>query len=278
MPRKGGGPRQPLSQRRPGKDARSQTRIPAPALRSTGVGNVGVAKPAARLLMGARKPKPIARDALPAHAAEVYRRLAALYPDAHCELDYRNPFELLVATILSAQCTDKRVNLTTPALFARYPDAPALAAATQDDVEAIIKSTGFFRSKAKNLIAMAGDLVVHHGGQVPAELESLHHLAGVGRKTANVVLGNAFTINEGVVVDTHVGRLAVRLGLTRETDPVKVEQALIPLFPRETWTMLSHLLIWHGRRVCDAKKPRCAGCTLNDICPSARVAPAPHAP
>ena len=278
MPRKGGGPRQPLSQRRPGKDARSQARIPVPALRSKGASAVGAAKPAARLLMGARKPKPIARDALPAHAAEVYRRLASLYPDAHCELDYRNPFELLVATILSAQCTDKRVNLTTPALFARYPDAPALAAAKQDDVEAIIKSTGFFRSKAKNLIAMAGDLVVHHRGQVPAELESLHHLAGVGRKTANVVLGNAFAINEGVVVDTHVGRLAVRLGLTRETDPVKVEQALIPLFPRETWTMLSHLLIWHGRRVCDAKRPRCDDCTLNDSCPSARVAPASHAP
>ena len=273
MPRKGGGPRQPLSQRRPGKDARSKTRIPAPVLRLARGLKAAAGTAVARAAAPARKPKRIAKGALPAHAAEMYRRLLALYPDAHCELDYRNPFELLVATILSAQCTDKRVNLTTPALFARYPDAPALAAAKQEDVEEIVKSTGFFRNKAKNLIAMAGDLVDHHRGQVPATLEPLHHLAGVGRKTANVVLGNAFNTNEGIVVDTHVGRLAVRLGLTGETDPIKVEQALIPLFPRETWTMLSHLLIWHGRRVCDAKKPRCAECTLNDICPSARIAP-----
>ena len=209
--------------------------------------------------------------ALPAHAAELYRRLVALYPDAHCELDFRSPYELLVATILSAQCTDKRVNLTTPALFARYPDPRALAQADQRELEALVKSTGFFRTKARNLIAMARDVVANSKGEIPATMDALHALAGVGRKTANVVLGNAFHLNEGVVVDTHVGRLAVRLGLTSETDAVKVEAALVPLFPRESWTMLSHLLIWHGRRVCDARKPRCGECTLNDICPSARL-------
>ena len=217
----------------------------------------------------ARTPHRIPTAELSAHAAELYRRLTALFPDAHCELDYTTPFELLAATILSAQCTDKRVNMTTPALFARYPNAAALAVAQQADVEAIVKSTGFFRAKAKNLIAMAGDLVDHHGGEVPADMDALTRLAGVGRKTANVVLGNAFNINTGVVVDTHVGRLSNRLGLTRETDAVKVEQALMPLFPRDTWTMLSHLLIWHGRRTCDAKKPRCGVCALADICPSA---------
>ena len=214
------------------------------------------------------KPRRIAREQLPAYAAELYKRLTKLYPDAHCELDFRNPFELLAATILSAQCTDKRVNMTTPALFAKYPDAAALARAKQEDVEAIIKSTGFFRAKARNLIAMAGGLVDQHGGQVPAEMDALVQLAGVGRKTANVLLGNAFNINVGVVVDTHVGRLANRLGLTAETDPIKVEQALMPLFPRDSWTMLSHLLIWHGRRTCDAKKPKCGECALADICPS----------
>ncbi len=215
------------------------------------------------------RPRRIARAQLPAHAAELYKRLTALYPDAHCELDFRNAFELLAATILSAQCTDKRVNMTTPALFAAFPDAGALASAKQEDVEQIVKSTGFFRAKAKNLIAMAGDLVDHHDGEVPADMDALVKLAGVGRKTANVLLGNAFNINVGVVVDTHVGRLANRLGLTAETDPVKVEQALIPLFARDSWTMLSHLLIWHGRRTCDAKKPKCGECALADICPSA---------
>ena len=204
-----------------------------------------------------------------ATAAEILRRLAALYPDAHCELDYRSPFELIAATILSAQCTDKRVNMTTPLLFQRYPTPRALAAARQEDVEVIIKSTGFFRAKAKALIGMAGALVNAHGGEVPTRMEDLVVLPGVGRKTANVVLGNAFGVNVGVVVDTHVGRLAVRLGLTKETDPVKVERTLMALFPSQNWTLLSHLLIWHGRRVCDAKKPRCSQCTLADICPSA---------
>lgn len=204
-----------------------------------------------------------------AHALAVYEELHRLYPTAHCELDYRNPYELTVATILSAQCTDKRVNLTTPALFAAYPDAAALSDASQEDVETLVKSTGFFRAKAKSLIGMARAVMARHGGEIPSTMEELVVLPGVGRKTANVVLGNAFGINHGVVVDTHVGRLAVRLGLTRATDPVKVEAALMPLFPQDTWTMLSHLLIWHGRQVCDARSPRCGLCTLRPRCPSA---------
>jgi endonuclease-3 len=211
------------------------------------------------------------KKALPAHATAVYAALAAEHPDAHCELAHRNAFELLCATILSAQCTDKRVNMVTPALFAAYPDARALAAARQEDVEALVKTTGFFRNKAKNLIAMARALVADHGGEVPATMEALHVLPGVGRKTANVVLGNAFGINEGVTVDTHVARLSARLGLTAETDPVKIERALAPLFPRESWATLSHLLIFHGRRVCDARRPRCGDCTLAALCPSAGI-------
>ncbi|HEY3288429.1 MAG TPA: endonuclease III [Gemmatimonadaceae bacterium] len=209
------------------------------------------------------------RAALAAHAREIERRLVVLYPDAHCELDFQSPFELLCATILSAQCTDKRVNLVTPDLFRRWPNAAALAAASPDDVEMVIKSTGFFRSKAKSLIGMARALVEAHAGAVPAEMDALTALPGVGRKTANVLLGNAFARNEGIVVDTHVARLAARLGLTAETDPVRIEQALMPLFEHDGWARLSHLLIWHGRRVCDARKPRCAECTLADICPSA---------
>ena len=195
-------------------------------------------------------------------------RLLERYPDAHCALDFTNPFELLCATILSAQCTDKRVNMVTPALFARYPDAPSLAAARQEDVEEIIKSTGFFRNKAKSLIGMATALVERHGGEVPADMESLVVLPGVGRKTANVILGNAFGRNDGIVVDTHVTRLSNRLALANGTDAVKIERALLPLFPQERWTMLSHLLIEHGRQVCDAKKPRCGDCLLADVCPS----------
>ncbi|GLC27138.1 endonuclease III [Roseisolibacter agri] len=213
--------------------------------------------------------KAILKRDLPAHATAVYAGLAELHPDAHCELDHRDAFELLCATILSAQCTDKRVNLVTPALFARYPDARALADARQEDVEELVKSTGFFRNKAKNLIAMARALVADHDGQVPATMDALRVLPGVGRKTANVILGNAYGINEGVTVDTHVQRLSQRLGLTKESDPVKVEQALMPLFPRESWAMLSHLLIFHGRRVCDARKPRCGDCALAARCPSA---------
>ena len=227
------------------------------------------AKAAAKKSPRARaKGKPrLARD--PERAARLYDVLASSYPDAHCALDHANPFQLLVATILSAQCTDKRVNMVTPVLFARYPDAAALARGKQEEVEEIIRSTGFFRNKATNLIAMAGALVDRHGGEVPADMDALVALPGVGRKTANVVLGNAFARNEGIVVDTHVSRLSQRLGLTAESDPVKIENSLVPLFPRERWTMLSHLLIEHGRQVCDAKKPRCADCPLVELCPSA---------
>ena len=211
----------------------------------------------------------LSRD--PERATRLYDVLAETYPDAHCALDHAGPFQLLAATILSAQCTDKRVNMVTPALFARYPDAASLAVARQEDVEEIIRSTGFFRNKAANLIAMAGALVDRHDGEVPAEMDALVALPGVGRKTANVVLGNSFDRNEGIVVDTHVSRLSQRLGLTRDTDPVKIESSLVPLFPRERWTMLSHLLIEHGRQICDAKKPRCGECPLLELCPSATL-------
>jgi endonuclease-3 len=209
--------------------------------------------------------------ALVAHAQAVEQRLVALYPDAHCELDFRTPFELLCATILSAQCTDKRVNLVTPELFRRWPDAHVLAAADQSEVEDVIRSTGFFRSKAKSLLGMARALVASHGGNVPSTMDELTALPGVGRKTANVLLGNAFGRNDGIVVDTHVARLAARFGLAAGTDAVRIEQALMPLFERDGWARLSHLLIWHGRRVCVARKPRCADCTLADICPAVGV-------
>lgn len=209
--------------------------------------------------------------ALQVHAAEVYDRLAREYPDAHCELDYRTPLELLCATILSAQCTDRRVNMVTPSLFARYPSASALSEAKPEELEEIIRSTGFFRNKTKSLLGMSAAVAERHGGEVPATMDELVRLPGVGRKTANVVLGNAFGKNEGIVVDTHVTRLSERLGFTKEVDAVKIEAALIALFPRERWTMLSHLLIFHGRRVCDARTPKCGACVLNDICPSARV-------
>lgn len=208
---------------------------------------------------------------LPAHAAELLRRLRALYPDAHCELDHRSAYELLVATILSAQTTDKRVNMVTPRLFKSYPTPARLAAARHAEVEEIIRSTGFFRNKARSIIGMAGALVDRHKGNVPNTMAELVTLPGVGRKTANVVLGNAYGVEEGVVVDTHVARLSQRLGLTKHTDPARIEQDLMRLFPRESWTLLAHLLIWHGRRICEAKKPRCEACPLADICPSART-------
>ncbi len=220
----------------------------------------------------AKKRRKVLRgETLRAHARAIHARLLAAYPDAHCELDYRNPYELAVATVLSAQCTDKRVNLVTPELFRRWPDAHALAAAPREEIERVIQSTGFFRNKAKSLAGFANQLVEHHAGTVPAEMEQLVVLPGIGRKTANVVLGNAFGKNEGIVVDTHVQRLSQRFGLTKESDAVKVERALIPLFPPASWTLLSHLMIWHGRRVCDARKPRCPECTLADICPSAAL-------
>jgi len=206
-----------------------------------------------------------------ARADELYRRLQAAYPDAHCALDHRNPYELTSATVLSAQCTDERVNMVTPLLFQRFPDPLSLAGARQEEVEEIIRSTGFFRSKAKNLIGMADAVVERHGGEIPRTMEELTALPGVGRKTANVVLGNAFGLDEGVVVDTHVKRLSNRLGFTRAASPERIEVDLVALFPRERWTMLSHLLIFHGRQVCVARKPRCGQCMLSDLCPSSTV-------
>jgi endonuclease-3 len=206
-----------------------------------------------------------------ARAPEILSRLVRAYPDAACSLRHHSPFQLVVATILSAQCTDARVNIVTPALFAKYPDARTLADADQEELEEIIRSTGFFRSKAKNLIGMAKALVERHGGEVPAGMDELTRLPGVGRKTANVILGNAFGMSEGVVVDTHVARVSRRLGLTRHTDPAQIETALTALFPRTRWTLLGHLLIDHGRAVCQARIPKCEVCVLADLCPSARV-------
>jgi len=202
-------------------------------------------------------------------AAALLAAFAKVYPEAHCELGFSSPLELLVATILSAQCTDKRVNMVTPALFKKYPNARAYAEAPQAELEKQIQSTGFFRSKAKNLRSMAADLVSKHGGKVPATMDDLTALAGVGRKTANVVLGNAFAISEGVVVDTHVRRLSRRLGLTRHTDPAKIEADLMKLIPRSQWAVFSHWLIWHGRRRCFARKPDCDSCEVQHLCPSA---------
>jgi endonuclease-3 len=206
-----------------------------------------------------------------ARAKDVVKRLRKLYPGAQTSLTYRNPFELLVATILSAQCTDERVNQVTPALFQRYPTADDMAGAKPEELEDMIRSTGFFRNKTKSLLGMSNALVERHGGDVPAKMEELVELPGVGRKTANVVLGNAFGKNIGVVVDTHVARLSGRLGLTTETDAVKIEQDLMQLIPRKDWTLLPHLFIDHGRAVCKAPTPKCEICVLNDICPSSRV-------
>jgi endonuclease III len=204
-------------------------------------------------------------------APEILTRLRAAYPDARCALDHRGAFQLLCATILSAQCTDVRVNLVTPVLFGRYPTPEALARAKQADVEEIIRSTGFFRNKARSLIGMAQALVADFGGEVPRTMEQLRSLPGVGRKTANVILGNAYGINEGITVDTHVTRLSRLLGLTRHADPVKIEQDLMALFPQDQWALLSHLLIFHGRQICVARRPRCQDCVLSDLCPSSTV-------
>jgi endonuclease-3 len=201
----------------------------------------------------------------------VVRALERLYPEATCALRHRNPYELLVATILSAQCTDARVNQVTPALFARYPDTRALAGADPGALEALIHSTGFFRAKARNLLAMARQLVERHGGEIPHDLDALTALPGVGRKTANVVLGNAFAIASGVVVDTHVKRVARRLGLTKSADPAAVERDLIRLVPRKHWIDLSHRLILHGRTTCAALRPKCRDCALAPICPKTGV-------
>ncbi len=202
-------------------------------------------------------------------AAAVLRTLRKTYPDVRCELDHLDPFQLLVATILSAQCTDARVNMVTPALFRKFPDARRMAAAGQGEVEFLIRSTGFFRNKAKNIRAASAVIAREHRGNVPRDLATLTALPGVGRKTANVVLGNAYGIEAGIVVDTHVGRLSRRLALTRHSDPVKVEADLMKVVPRGDWTLWSHLLIRHGRRRCTARKPDCAHCELAALCPSA---------
>jgi endonuclease III len=209
-------------------------------------------------------------------ARKMNRVLTDLYPDAHCELDFANPLQLLVATILSAQCTDKRVNMVTPVLFAKYPTAPDYAAADRAEVEAIIMSTGFFRAKTSSIIGMAQALCDRFGGQVPPRLKDLVTLPGVGRKTANVVLGNAFGI-PGLTVDTHMLRLTNRFGWTTSADPVKVETDVAALIPRKEWTLLSHRVIWHGRRVCHARKPACGACGLASWCPSFGLGPTDEA-
>jgi endonuclease III len=198
----------------------------------------------------------------------IIEKLKETYPNAHCELDFETPLQLLVATILSAQCTDKRVNLVTPGVFQDYPTAQDLAAVPQHELEQAIKSTGFYRNKAKNLRAMAKVLVEKYGGEVPRGMEELTQLPGVGRKTANVVLGNAFTLAEGIVVDTHVARLAKRFKLTKSEDPKRIEKDLMRLIPKKYWTDFSHWLIWHGRRRCFARNPDCLHCELGTECPS----------
>ncbi len=202
---------------------------------------------------------------------EIIRLLWQAHPDAHCELDFASPLQLLVATILSAQCTDERVNQVTPALFARYPTAQDLAEAEMDELQELVRSTGFFRNKAKHIQGAAQRLVLAYDGDVPNDMTALLSLPGVARKTANVVMGNAYGHAEGVVVDTHVKRLSQRLGLTSESTPVKIERDLMALVPEEEYVDFPHLLIFHGRRVCKARKPNCASCVLNQLCPSSEV-------
>ena len=250
---------------RPGRRAHKGARGPARA----------AARPAPRRVAG--KPGRPARRARgrfappePTRVAALLEQLERLYPEATTALDFGTPLQLLIATILSAQCTDQRVNQVTPALFARYPDARAFAAADRAELEAMVRPTGFFRNKARAIQSCCADIVAHHGGEVPGTLEALTALHGVGRKTANVVLGNAFGI-PGLVVDTHVGRLARRLGLSDQSDAVKVEFALMEVVPRERWTRFSHWLVLHGRRVCVARKPRCSICPLAAHCPRVGV-------
>ena len=203
--------------------------------------------------------------------AQLVKALPRVYLNAHTELDFKNPLELLIATILSAQCTDKRVNMVTPALFAKYRSAKDYALASQTELKNAIKSTGFFRNKAKSIRAATATIVEKFGGHVPNSMEELRELPGVGRKTANVVLGNAFGKNEGIVVDTHVARLSQRLRLTKQSNPEKIERDLMQLVPRKHWTDWSHWLIWHGRRRCYARKPDCANCEIFRLCPSGKI-------
>ncbi|HUA43162.1 MAG TPA: endonuclease III [Streptosporangiaceae bacterium] len=220
----------------------------------------------------ARWRKPETRLGLVRRARQINRILAETYPDAHTELDFQNPFQLLIATVMSAQTTDVRVNLTTPALFAKYPTPDDLAAADPADVEQILKPTGFFRAKTKSVMGLSAAIRDRFGGEVPARLDDLVTLPGVGRKTANVVLGNAFGI-PGITVDTHFARLSRRFGWTTQHDPVKIEQEVGELFPKPEWTILSHRLIWHGRRICHARKPACGACPVAALCPSFGTGP-----
>ena len=215
---------------------------------------------------------PPSHTALVRRARRINRELAALYPDAHCELDFTNPLELLVATILSAQTTDRGVNLVTPVLFAKYRTAADYAAADRSEVEQIVQSTGFFRAKTTSLLGLGQALCDRFGGEVPGRLKDLVTLPGVGRKTANVVLGNAFAV-PGITVDTHFARLSGRFGWTQQDDPVKIEHEVGGLVPKSEWTMLSHRLIWHGRRVCHARKPACGACGIAALCPSFGIGP-----
>ena len=219
-----------------------------------------------------RSRKPVVAQAVKARVKKIIAGLRAEYPDADCSLDYENPLQLLIATILSAQCTDERVNVVTPELFGRYPTAADLAEARRDELEEIIRSTGFFRNKAKAIQACCAALVAGHDGEIPASMEALTALEGVGRKTANVVLGTAFGVADGIVVDTHVKRISGRLGITDQVDPEKVEQDLMAVLPAKDWISLPHLLIWHGRATCRARSPDCDGCAIGSLCPSKGVA------
>jgi endonuclease-3 len=223
-------------------------------------------------------PRGGAKRITPEHAARLAELLAEKWPDAQVELDHQNAYQLLVATILAAQSTDKLINTVTPALFARYPDATALAQAEQPALEQMVKKTGFYRMKAKHLIGMAQAVVQRHGGEIPNTMEALCALPGVARKTANVVLGSALDVHTGIVVDTHVTRLAARLHLSAHTDPVKIEQDLMDILPKEQWTPFAHRLIWHGRYICTAKAPDCDHCLLAPLCPSAFAPPTPAKP
>jgi endonuclease III len=233
-----------------------------------------VTKTAGKARALARKPE--TRLGLVRRARQINRILAEIYPDAHTELDFTSPFQLLVATVLSAQTTDVRVNLTTPALFAKYPTPEDLAAADPEDLETLLKPTGFFRAKTKAVLGLSAAIRDSFGGEVPGRLVDLVTLPGVGRKTANVVLGNAFGV-PGITVDTHFARLSRRFGWTSQDDPVKIEQEVGELFPKSEWTMLSHRLIWHGRRVCHARKPACGACAVAALCPSFGIGPTDEA-
>lgn len=278
----GGSPRVPSSPRVRSAPGQSRTRDSRASRTAHTLKGARPAEPAAKkkairkkAALAPRKVNPVkGKQPLtpdPVRVATLLDLLREHYPDAKCALNFETPLQLLIATILSAQCTDERVNMTTPALFAQYPTAAALAGASQEAIEELVRSTGFFRNKAKSVREACADIVAKHGGTVPRDLDALTALRGVGRKTANVVLGNAFGIPSGIVVDTHVTRLSNRLGLTAEQDAVKIEFALQPLVPVESWVLFSHWLILHGRAVCNAKKPRCSQCPLAPHCPRTGV-------